>query len=308
VSDDAERHALLQLEDSRLTGWRPWRPYLVPVAWELRVERVVERPEGGTFDNRDRLLVYTEVRDGPGGSWTLGPMFDYVRQTAHELPMLDDALGYVARALGSSEILPAVETLRDRAEGGGADAKRTDMPGVAMSLNELLLAGYLQRHLTTLLDAEVEARASGTAQVEWRALASGRAAAELAYELGRVVREAELKAAHERAADAGAKVGQGAVKGGQKRGAAQTKDAEAWRTPFLHWLQPEIDAANADLSEPMTFEAVINFAERNWPSEGFATQKAKPERSTLATAIRWGPAQNPPLFTRAPAKRGKRKR
>jgi hypothetical protein len=189
----------LRIEDPRLDGWRPSRRLLVPATWEFKVEAIRLSEEGGKFDNRDRLFVWTLVRDGPNGSWEPGPIYDYMRLTPHELPTLGDALEYVARELDAAEILPAVEALEGAGQ-GSPNARPTNKAGVVLSRNELRLAGFLQRHLSAVESALQEALPNGSAQVEWRALAAGRAAAEQAYELGRIIREAELKAAYEPAA------------------------------------------------------------------------------------------------------------
>jgi len=99
-----------------------------------------------------------------------------------------------------------------------------------------------------------------------------------------------------------------AERGGQVQGGKAKAAAEAWRKPFLAWLQQEIDAANAARAEPMNLDAVVTHARQNWPAAGFGGQKVPPEASTLRAAIAWGQRQTPSLFTREPAKRGAKKK
>lgn len=301
----------LVVDDERLKGWRPIRRYLVPATWRWRVREVSKvRDNGGLFDGRRRMWVWFDIAEGEGQFEPSFPPYEFEPDQRPDLREIGDALAYIEQAAE----LPEGDTLRaflksqeiERADEDPHEKRFSKDGGPLLSLEDLGLAGLLDHHWRSLWAALPD---SAKDQWEVRTLCmTAEVAIAQAYRIGRIVREAELKAEFEPNAMIGEPVKAGAKRGGELRGEQITADAEAWRGEFCKWATGKAKELERLHGQAVSLAVLLTHLESAWPYKGFKGQTVKPERTTLETALEWGRKQKPPVFTKAAAPRGRKKK
>ncbi len=279
MSIDLVEIVLTEADDPRLKGWLQTTGLRAPATTRVKVDAVLEPDLVEVYGDQGVPLaeswlcarVSASENDGPFEPWTF--VF-FERPRVYDLRTLESLAEVFRKAL--NEPLPTQFDKKSRWSDTWPEFEPLSTQVifdqlVALRVN-LAEAGEREDRLTALADK--------------------------AYALGRMVRQEEI------AARFGAQLFKskaGAVRGGKTTGAVNAKAAETWRRPFAIWLQAEI------LLDPISLDEVLERATEEWPSQGFGRQKSCPSREALKTAIRWAEKQNPPLFTRARAKAGRKK-
>ena len=312
----------LRLDDPRLQGWRPVTRHFVAVDLHCSVMAIQDHEAGkGVLDARPlkTVTVRTENPTIRGffvldyerdlGLGDLGDAMDYARRVATDEP--DQSIRLGVERLPQAPDENRVHQGRHFSADGGPGFSREELYAAAalekcLYLFETGMTDVRDVGDSILAQVRGEPSVSQPATVPMLQRAALRAA-QLAYQLGRITREGEIAAAHEVQADTGSKVLENVRVAGERRGENLRETANAWRTEFLNWLQDEVNKANASLPSPMTLDGVLDLAIQNWPKDGCGTQKVLPPRSTLKAAIDWGRKQQPPLFVRPSAPKGRRK-
>ncbi len=317
----------LILDDPRLVGWRPVKRCFVEATVRCSVEAIQEREAGkGVLDARALKSVSVRTVRAEGSASSGIFVLDYERDVSPDLRDLSGAMDYaqsVATGGSGDTILLGIERLptapeenrvfqaRHFSHDGGPGFSRDDLYDAA-ALEKLLY--LIETGTTDVRDADVSflARMAGYPTISQRATVPmlqrvALRAAQLAYLLGRTMREGEIAVAHGATAKTGKKARAAAKSNGDRRGEIATAEKETWYREFLKPLQDKVIKENALRKDPLSLDHVLDLAIQTWPQHGFGTQKVMPERSTLKAAIDWGRQQKPPLFVRPPASPGRRK-
>lgn len=249
--------AILHLEHPDLVGWEPRHAYEIPASWVLRVAGTKLYPGGGRFDDRSLLIVSTERRTPSGDKWEPGPHFDFVLKAPGEHRELPELLAYLMSQCGSDDL----SAVADARSAGGTNPNKS-IPGEdghGFTTNELLLAGLVQGHLAVFEAALLEVLAgSGPAG----ALGYAELAVRQAYQLGRIARERELKAAYEALAERGEVDLKTKVELGKTTGGKAATKADKWRNPLLAKAS-ELRSQNRLLGQDPLVDMLLAYADAN---------------------------------------------
>lgn len=184
------------------------------------------------------------------------------------------------------------------------------------------LSGFFifNRQLVATLDSEFDWSRVYSDAEKWKAARLAKTKAEAAYRMGAAAHALVQKfraallsdnppaIALTLATEFQAQVLRGAHAGGVARGIQVATQAEEWRKPFAEWAQTQHAAEVSATTEHVSWPRILDLVEKNWPQDGFADQRVKPERSTLEAALRWGMRESPQLFRKPDAQRGRKKK